>query len=87
MFDLAQHLVTNLDLTFHLSAINFSSDFHINIFDIHTQVNMDLLAQQFKQDMMGDAARSWDNFVKTGQIWALLVGVMVGYLFKTLTSY
>jgi hypothetical protein len=38
-------------------------------------------------DLLGQVQATWNNFVKTGQIWALLIGVVVGYLFKGLTSY
>jgi hypothetical protein len=47
---------------------------------------MDLLAQQFKQDVMGDLGKGWDGFVKSGQIWALMIGVVVGYLFRSITN-
>jgi hypothetical protein len=85
MFDLAQHLVTS-DLSFHLSAIDISSYLHFNIADLHSHINMDLLAQQFKQDVMGDLGKGWDGFVKSGQIWALIIGVVVGYLFRSITN-
>jgi hypothetical protein len=95
MFDLAHHLVTTTDLTSHLSVIapdHGLSFIHINfidfnIADLHSSLNTHLIAQEFKQDIMSDIGKSWANFVKTGQIWALLVGLIVGYLFKTLTSY
>jgi hypothetical protein len=38
-------------------------------------------------DLLGQIQNTWNNFVKTGQIWALLIGVVVGYMFKGLTSY
>jgi len=86
MFDLAQHLVTSADLPFHLSAIDIPSNLHLNIADLHSHINMDLLAQQFKQDIMGDVGKGWNSFVKSGQIWALIIGVAVGYLFRSITS-
>lgn len=91
MFDLAQahHLVTIVtrsDLSFHLSAIDISSNMHFNITDLHSHVNMDLLAQQFKGNVMGDIANGWNSFVKSGQIWALIIGVVVGYLFRSITN-
>ncbi|WP_225902922.1 hypothetical protein [Pseudanabaena yagii] len=46
---------------------------------------MDLIAQQFKQDVMGDISKGWDGFVKSGQIWALLIGTVIGYLFRSIT--
>lgn len=30
---------------------------------------------------------TWNHFVTTGQVWALFIGVVVGYLFKTLSSF
>ncbi|MCY7331345.1 MAG: hypothetical protein LH649_01510 [Pseudanabaena sp. CAN_BIN31] len=86
MLDFAQHLVTNTDLSvLHTSAINFASNLHLNLTDLHSHINMDLVAQQFKQDITGDFARGWDNFVKTGQIWALMIGIAVGYLFRSIS--
>jgi hypothetical protein len=85
MFDLAQHLVTS-DLSVHLSVIDISSSLNFNIADLHSHINMDLLAQQFKQDVMGDVGKGWDSFVKSGQIWALIIGVVVGYLFRSITN-
>ena len=38
-------------------------------------------------DLLGQVQASWNHFVKTGQIWALLIGIIVGYLFKGFTSY
>ncbi|MBD2664141.1 hypothetical protein B6N60_03767 [Richelia sinica FACHB-800] len=38
-------------------------------------------------DLLGQMQSAWNNFVKTGQVWALLIGMFIGYMFKTLTSY
>ncbi len=47
-----------------------------------------VLAQQFKEpDIAGDVGKSWNHFVKTGQVWAFLVGAIAGYMVKTFTSY
>jgi len=78
MLDFAQHLVTNTDL----SVLNFAD---LNFADLHSHVHMDLIAQQFKQDVAGDFSRGWNNFVKTGQIWALMIGIAVGYLFRSIS--
>jgi hypothetical protein len=86
MLELVPHLITGSDLTSHLSAINSASYFHLNIADLHSYIHMDLVAQQFNQDVMGDLAKGWNNFVKSGQIWALVIGVVVGYLFRSITN-
>ncbi|OLP17243.1 hypothetical protein BST81_17385 [Leptolyngbya sp. 'hensonii'] len=46
-----------------------------------------LAQQQFNQDIMSDMQKAFNHFVKTGQVWALLVGIILGYLFKSLTSF
>jgi hypothetical protein len=89
MLDLTHHLLTSLGTSIDLavldpSAIDLSN--HFNLAHTHTHINMELIAQQFKQDMMGDATKSWNNFVKSGQIWALIIGVAVGYLFRSITN-
>ncbi len=38
-------------------------------------------------DIMGQMEDAWYNFVDSGQAWALLIGVVIGYSFKGLTSY
>lgn len=46
------------------------------------------LAQQFKEpDIAGDLQKAFNNFVKTGQVWAFLVGIIFGYLIKGFTSF
>ena len=82
MLDFAQHLVTNTDLSvLNFADLNFA-DLHSHI---HIHIHMDLIAQQFKQDIAGDFGRGWNNFVKTGQIWALMIGIAVGYMFRSIS--
>jgi hypothetical protein len=46
------------------------------------------LAQSVKDtDLMGDVSKAWNHFVKTGQVWAFLLGAIFGYLAKTFTTY
>jgi 2-keto-3-deoxy-galactonokinase len=46
-----------------------------------------ILAQQFQQDVVKDAQNAFQGFVESGQVWALLIGLVVGYLFKSLTTF
>jgi hypothetical protein len=42
-----------------------------------------LLAQQFEDpDLMGQVQRAWSGFVNSGQIWALIIGLIIGYTFR-----
>ncbi len=51
-------------------------------------INWTIVAQTLKQtDLGGDVQRVFGHFVATGQIWALLTGLIIGYLFRSLTSY
>lgn len=43
------------------------------------------LAQSFDQDVMGDIRSGFTNFVETGQVWALLIGLVLGYVIRGLT--
>ena len=38
-------------------------------------------------DVLGQIRTAWNHFVTSGQAWSLLIGVIIGYLFKGLTSY
>ena len=47
-----------------------------------------ILAQTVEDpDVLGQMQDAWNNFIETGQVWAMLIGVFFGYLFKSLTSY
>lgn len=46
-----------------------------------------ILAQQFEESDLGKQVQdSWNNFVESGQIWALCVGLIFGYMFRTFTG-
>ena len=51
-------------------------------------INWTIVAQTLKQtDLVSDVQKVFGHFVATGQIWALLTGLIIGYLFRSLTSY
>lgn len=46
-----------------------------------------VLAQSVEDpDVLGDMQKAFSTFVETGQMWALLIGLFVGYGFKSLIS-
>jgi hypothetical protein len=54
----------------------------------YDSVNCIVLAQTIKDpDILGSWQKSFDHFVQSGQVWALLIGIAIGYLFRSLTSY
>ncbi len=46
-----------------------------------------ILAQAFEDNLGSNMQRAWSNFIESGQVWALLIGVVLGYLFRSLTAY
>jgi hypothetical protein len=51
---------------------------------LHTTI----LAQTVREvDVLGQMQKSFNHFVQSGQIWALLIGIFLGYMFKSVTSF
>ena len=46
-----------------------------------------VLAQQFDQDILGDFGNAWNTFIESGQVWALLIGFVLGYVIRGITTY
>ncbi|HBB31649.1 MAG TPA: hypothetical protein DDZ80_19165 [Cyanobacteria bacterium UBA8803] len=47
-----------------------------------------VLAQQVNDpDVLGRMQRAFKNFIDSGQVWALLIGLVAGYVFRGMTSY
>lgn len=57
---------------------------HLATFSVHDLIDRTIiLAQQIEDpDIMGQMEDAWNNFVETGQVWALLIGVFVGATFR-----
>ncbi len=54
----------------------------------HLSLDWLVLAQQVEDpNVLDQMASAWNNFVKTGQIWALLIGLVIGYFFRGMTSF
>jgi len=46
-----------------------------------------VLAQDLSRfDIIGDLTKAFNNFIQSGQVWALLIGLVVGYLLKSITK-
>ncbi|WP_432809574.1 hypothetical protein [Pantanalinema sp. GBBB05] len=57
---------------------------------LHWHLPFDLLKlgdKVLETDPFGDVQRAFGNFVKTGQAWAFLIGLVAGYLIRTFTSF
>ncbi len=76
-----QAVTVGLDTLSHSSSV---------LGTLHHQFSVDWLvfAQEVPNtDILANIQQAWSNFVKTGQIWALLIGLVVGYVFRSMTSF
>lgn len=46
-----------------------------------------LAQEQFEQDIIGDLGNAIGYFIESGQVWALLVGFILGYVLRGVTTY
>jgi hypothetical protein len=54
----------------------------------HLPVNLTALAQTITDPKVLDQIqKAWSHFIQTGQVWALLIGLVIGYMIRNLTSY
>jgi hypothetical protein len=68
-----------LDLTNLFSSLN-------DLIHVHNWTEIAQVQGQFSQDVVGDMAKGWNNFIRTGQWATLLIGLFLGYMFRVFTS-
>jgi hypothetical protein len=67
--------------------MNYISDLMSQMF-WHLPANLMPLAQAINDpDLIGQIQKTWSHFIQTGQVWALLIGLVIGYIIRNLTSY
>jgi len=49
-------------------------------------LNWIFLAQELNTDVLGDMQRAFQNFIQSGQVWAMLIGIAIGYFIRNLTA-
>ena len=76
----------NLDI----NEINSSFDRHIAMTEtglLNNAQSLDglIIAQNVEDpDVIGQMQSAFNNFVETGQIWALIIGLVIGFGFRSL---
>ncbi|MEM6713867.1 MAG: hypothetical protein AAF622_02230 [Cyanobacteria bacterium P01_C01_bin.147] len=45
------------------------------------------MAEQFEQDILADLGNVVSNFIESGQVWALIIGFVLGYVLRGVTTY
>lgn len=76
------------DMTTWVGAVSWMTDvssWHPGYDWLH--LDWSLLAQQFETDVFAGARRAFNNFIQSGQVWALLIGMLLGYILRGITTY
>jgi hypothetical protein len=71
-------------------VLDFSNwiDHTAHISDFVQSIDVTLFAEEFKHpDITGNVGKSWNHFVRTGQVWAFVLGIALGYFVRTFTSF
>lgn len=59
----------------------------VSVWFSHSPVNWPVLAQQIRDPKVLDQMQNAFNyFIKSGQVWALLIGLFFGYLIRGITA-
>jgi hypothetical protein len=54
----------------------------------HFPANYPVIAQHITDpNILDQMQKAFNHFVQTGQVWALLIGLFIGYMIRNLTSY
>ncbi|MFM7427816.1 MAG: hypothetical protein ACKO7W_22930 [Elainella sp.] len=70
-----------------LSQINAWDFGHWDLGSLTAAIQAQLQGQQFDTDVFKGARGIFNGFIKSGQLWAFLIGLIVGYLLRALTTY
>ncbi|WP_299487182.1 hypothetical protein [Acaryochloris sp. IP29b_bin.137] len=76
-----------MNLALVQSTLDLVSQSHIAqkiIFQTHQH---SIWIAQFEDNLGSSFQSAWDNFIQSGQVWALIIGFIVGYVFRSITSY
>ncbi len=81
MLDITHNFLGVADPQF-VASLDWQWMHHI---DWHTIAQASGSAKQFNQDVLGDISRGFNNFVRSGQLVAMIIGMVLGYLLRTIT--
>ena len=75
-----EHIITT---KLELNLINNYCDF-LNLLEVKVLYSWQFFAQQLDVDLWEDVQTAWINFIECGQGWALLVGLIIGWMVKSI---
>ncbi len=77
--------MTKLQYTYGI--MNIINDCLTNILGL-LPLDSSIIAQTINDpNILGQMQKAFTHFVQTGQAWALLIGLFIGYMIRNLTSY
>lgn len=62
-------------------------EFYPGQVEVSATIGVPVIGQYFDQDLIGSTGEMLGNFYESGQMWALLIGVVLGYSFRSFTTY
>ena len=62
-------------------------EFYTAQFETSAVTGTPVIGQYFDQDLVGSTGQMLTGFYESGQLWALLIGLVLGYAFKSMSSY
>ncbi|MEM9138153.1 MAG: hypothetical protein AAGB01_12530 [Cyanobacteria bacterium P01_F01_bin.42] len=72
------------DWIFFLSSVDWTANLAVLPDGGQTFIHF---AQTFEDNLGGDIGSALENFIESGQVWALGIGFVLGYIFRSFTSY
>ena len=78
-------MIANLIVT-TIPDFNLTID-DINVLDLFLHkalYSWQLFAQQVDVNLWNNEQKAWNNFIESGQVWALLVGLVIGWMVKSI---
>lgn len=82
-------MVVNImpEITAWLPSMNHAQDAALQLQSM-LPINLSVVAQTIKDpDLMGNVQKTFNHFIQSGQLWALLIGLIIGYMIRGLTTY
>ena len=77
-------------MTFDFSLFHLDPNtLHWDIWQEQLPAIGSLIAQTLSKDydIFADAQKAFNNFIESGQVWALGIGLVFGYMFRAFTTY
>jgi uncharacterized membrane protein required for colicin V production len=66
----------------HIYSVDVTQLFHGHLPPELAQIN-----RMLEDNLFSNMQKAFNTFVKTGQVWAFILGLALGYIFRSFTSF